>query len=205
MRVSPTNILRIVGTHLKEIAGFGSPSLEGFRLELARLELLGRSFGPLDYARALEEHLGIRIVVEDFPDTRLALARRGVLEEGTLAEVSYAEERGEALILVRESLRMRPWPAYELALYHELSHLAARHPLRLKDGEEGSPIRKPARILARAARILRRRTDERGRPRDDTGLRERVYEPEAKRRARWLVLAGEYPTFFEREGADRLA
>ena len=205
MRTSPTNTLRIVGAHLKEVAGFGDPSLEDFRLELARLGLLGRSFGPLDYARTLEKHLGIRIVVEEFPDTRLALARRGVLEEGTLAEVFYAEERGEALILVRESLRMRPWPAYELVLYHELSHLTARHPVRLKYGDEIGRVRKAVGISARAARIVRRRAEDRGNPRDDVELREKVYEPEAKRRARWLLLAGEYPDFFEREGADRLA
>lgn len=205
MKTGPKNVLRIVGAHLKEIGGFGGPSMEDFRLELARLELLGRSFGPLDYARALEEHLGIRIVVEDFPDYRFALARREVLREGTLAEVFYAEERGEALVLVRESLRMRPWPAYELTLYHELSHLGARHPMRLKGGNDTGRVSDDLGVLAGAARVVRRHTVDHGSSEDHEELRERVYEPEAKRRARWLVLAGEYPDFFESEGVNRLA
>lgn len=205
MRKSPTNALRLLGKHLKEIAGFGGPSVDDFRLELAKLDLLGRAFGPLDYARALERHLGIRIAVEDFPDLRLAFARREAMREGTLAEVLYAEERGEALVLVRESLRMRPWPAYDLAIYHELSHLAARHPERMKDGDDLGRMTNGARFLAGASKCVRPATAGGGRREDREELREKVYEPEAKRRARWLVLAGAYPDFFEKDGANRLS
>lgn len=205
MKLGQTSALRSVGTHLKEIAGFGGPSIESFRVELARLGLLGRAFGPSDYARALEQQLRVRIVVEEFPDSRLALARRSVLKEGTLAEVFYEEERGEALILVRESLRYRPWPAYDLALYHELSHLAACHPTKLQDRAERGRGIKMLRVLPFVSRFAYRASAARRSVIDLEELREKVYEPEAKRRARWLVLAGTYPEFFEREGANRLA
>ncbi|QIN78465.1 hypothetical protein GBA65_07960 [Rubrobacter marinus] len=205
MRTSLTKAYRLLGKHLKEIAGFGGPSMDDFRLELAELNLLGRAFGPLDYARALEKHFCIRIEIEDFPDVRLENARREAMREGTLAEVFYAEERGEALVLVRESLRMRPWPAYDLALYHELSHVAARHPERIKDGDGLGRLANGGRFLAGASKLVRPATAGGGKREDREELREKVYEPEAKRRARWLVLASTYPNFFEKDGANRLS
>ncbi len=209
---------RVVWAHLREVAGFGTPTKEDFGLELARLGLLGRRFGPGEYAAALGTALGVRISVEDFPDASLALAGRELLEEGTLAEVFYDEAGREALVLVRESLKMRPWPAYDLAVYHELSHLAARHPVRVKAGEEEAARGgRRARLDWAAARSLAVDGSQRARGVVGRGpcgeargelvreLRERVFEPEAARRARWLVVAGVYPDVFENAlGVDRL-
>ncbi len=201
--------LKIVGAHLLEVSGFRSPSREDFRVELAGLGLLGRRFGPVEYASALEEALGVRISLEEFPDVSFALAGRELLEEGTLAEVFYGEATREALVLVRESLKMRPWPAYELAVYHELSHLAAGHPVKVRAEARGG--RRRLRALPVAVARSGPRSGEAAEGRRGRGgekvlaeLARRVYEPEAKRRARWLVLAGSYPEVFEGIGADRL-
>jgi hypothetical protein len=68
-------------------------------------------------------------------------AEDGVLDgqgagEGVRAEVIVMEESGNAVVLVRESLRYQPWPAYELSVFHELSHLAVGHPLRVKQARK---------------------------------------------------------------------
>jgi hypothetical protein len=61
-----TDLCSRLWSHLVEVGGFlGDPSkltLEGFRLELAELGLLGRPFGPEEYRAALEEHLEIEIL-----------------------------------------------------------------------------------------------------------------------------------------------
>ena len=202
--VSVGGALGVLVAYAKEFAGFGGPSIEDFRLELAELGLVGRAFGPLDYARALEGLLGIRITVEEVPDLRLAFVRREILREGTLAEVFYKEECGEALILVRESLRMRPWPTYELALYHELSHLAAGHTMRPKEQAQLRRRRKALGIRPAASEVAHRRAAVYGCAEGPEEPGEHVHEIEAKRRARWLLLAGTHPEVFEGEGVDRL-
>lgn len=188
---------RIVGpfaslwSHLKETAGLRDPSeltLEDFRVELAGLGLLGKSFGPEEYP-ALEQSLGIEIWIEELPD-RLA-------KEGDLAEVVVDEGLGKAFILVRESLRYRPWPAYELSIFHELSHLAAGHPLRVRRSE-GNGTRRRFRVLR--SRLAKRDPSSFGYA---AGLQESL-ETEARKRAKWLVLAGTCPGAFEADKADRL-
>jgi hypothetical protein len=129
--------------------------------------------------------------------------------EGNLAEVVYDDPTGRALVLVRESLRYRPWPAYELSLFHELSHLAAGHPLRVKRARgngTGSRFRAlGAGRLARGEPSVLSGNEERGfEERGFEELKREVLEPEARKRAKWLVLAGTCPEAFEADKADRL-
>lgn len=144
--------LRSVGDHLKEIGGFnGSLELirEDLRVELARFNLLGKKFTVSEYLAALEEGLGVEITIEEVPDSGSEIWNADLVAEGNLAEVAYNEERREALILVRESLRRAPWPAYELAVYHELSHLAAGHPSRPGQDGSGNIFEREADLRAR--------------------------------------------------------
>lgn len=195
--------LRRIGFHLRELVGLGRPSLEDFQIELAKLELLGSSFVPLDYARALSDEFGIGITIEAFPDVGIGLTKRDILEAGTLAEVFYNEHLEEAVILVRESLRYRPWPAYELKVYHELSHLAAGHPVRIRMGDE---LRRRHRF-GHMPRNLRLASSPPVSPAGQDDIEElvrEVYELEARRRAKWLVFAGTVPDVFEQEGTNRV-
>ncbi len=186
------------------MAGLGRPSLEDFQVELAKLGLLGERFAPMDYARALSDWFGIGITVEAFPDLGIGLARREVLEAGALAEVFYNEDREEAVILVRESLRYRPWPAYDLKLYHELSHLAAGHPVRIRAGAELEGRRQRFGHMPRDLRLARRPPVTPASEGKVERLVREVYEPEARRRAKWLVFAGTFPKVFEKEGTNRV-
>jgi hypothetical protein len=169
---------------LLRVAGLAGPSsddlaFEGLRLELARLGLLGRRFTWREYLAALEERLGIDIEVTEYPDLS-----QGVLDdldepEDLLAEVNYRPDERRAVIVVRESLRLRPWPAFELSVFHELSHLAAGHHLLLR-----RTARSPLGRLGR--------------------LGEEDLESEARRRARWLLLAGLEPEAFAGRMRDRV-
>ena len=201
--LSIVGALRHIGFHLREVAGLGRPSLEDFQIELANLGLLGKRFTPIDYARALGDRFGIGITIEAFPDLGIGLAKRDVLEEGTLAEVFYNEDLREAVILVRESLRYRPWPAYELKLYHELSHLAAGHPVRIRMGGEMGRKHRFAH-MPRDLRLARRPAISLASQNEIEKLVREVYEPEARRRAKWLVFAGTVPDVFEKEGTNRV-
>jgi hypothetical protein len=194
-------------SHFKWVVGLRDPSelsVEDFRLELAELGLLGRAFGPEEYRAALEEYLGVEITVEELPDAEGGAVAGELAAEGNLAEVVYDDPTGRALVLVRESLRYRPWPAYELSVFHELSHLAAGHPLRVKRARgngTGSRFRAlGAGRLARGERSVLSGDEERG----FEGLKSDVLEPEARKRAKWLVLAGTCPEAFEADKADRL-
>lgn len=137
-----SGICRSLGSHLKEIGGFKGPlelTQGNLTAELARFNLLGSKFTVSEYLAALGEDLGVEIIIEEIPDFGSEAWSADLVAEGNLAEVAYSEERREAIILVRESLRRAPWPAYELAVYHELSHLAAGHPLR-SDHDEGRDV-----------------------------------------------------------------
>ncbi len=125
-------------SHLKELAAQEveiSLVREALRSELEALGLLGREFEPDDYRSALERWLGMSIFIEEIPDRNVAWAR-DLVKEGHMAEVVCNPTRSEAVVLVRSSLKKESWPIHELAVYHELSHLAAGHPAR-EDGSGG--------------------------------------------------------------------
>jgi hypothetical protein len=95
---------------------------EEFELELLELSLSGKTFGPRDYARALERRLGIRIVLEVMNDTQHPEFLRRLVLSGRVAETHYLPERRAAVVLLPASL---PPLVLALAALHELSHLAA--------------------------------------------------------------------------------
>ena len=95
---------------------------EEFELELLKLGLSGKTFGPRDYARALERQLGIRIVLEVMNDAQHPEFLRRLALSGRLAETHYLPERRAAVVLLPASL---PPLILALAALHELSHLAA--------------------------------------------------------------------------------
>lgn len=195
-------LLVSVWSHLKEIGGLSGPSkltLEDFLLELADLGLLGERFGPEEYRAELEKDLGIEILVEELPDLRQGGLVSEVISEGNLAELVYGEETLQAVIIIRESLRYRPWPTYDLVLYHELSHLAAGHHLRAKRARsyKGSPFRRLNFWSARRTPAVPQDLEE------FEELKEKVFEPEARKRAKWLVLAGTCPDVLEADKLNR--
>lgn len=170
------------------------PSLADFRAELAALDLRGSGFTPEDYAAALGNRLGIEIIIAEYPDARSPLIRGDAAREGNLAEVAYNADLNEAVVLVRESLKRYPWPAHELQVYHELSHLAAGHPLRVQKRGRAATV-----LEGLGVRLAQRP------PKGDLAEEYRLasQEEEASKRAKWLVLAGASPDIFAGD-ADRL-
>lgn len=98
-----------------------------FRRELAELGLLGWSFDVEECRCAVERLLDVAVAVEMMPDSGLEEWSEDLSSNGNLAEVAYDPVERRALIVFRETLLEAPWPAYELALYHELGHLIGRH------------------------------------------------------------------------------
>lgn len=94
--------------------------------ELRRLGLAGRFFVPRDYADALERALGITIHIIEPEDTDAdlykALRRRYDLAAG----LTYIPECWLAIIVVPQSFQ---GITRLMLLFHELSHLAAGHPM----------------------------------------------------------------------------
>lgn len=192
---------RSVTAHIKDLLRFDGEvavSREKFRGELFRLGLLGSRFGASEYLEACRSALGIRIIVEEVRDYGQAWGE-DLVRAGHFAELLYDGERRTATILVRESLRRLPWPAYELALYHELSHLMARHFLRTHPesyaglDSASTPVgnvRRPARAGHHFAK-------------DSQDPKTEGLESEARVRARWLLLAGRFPEAFLATESDR--
>ena len=120
---------------------------EEFELELLELGLSGKTFGPRDYARALERRLGIRIVLEVMNDTQHPEFLSRLALSGRLAETHYLPERRAAIVLLPSSL---PPLVLALAALHELSHLAAGDHLigREEDGGERLARRPPLELEA---------------------------------------------------------
>jgi hypothetical protein len=108
---------------------------EEFELELLELGLSGKTFGPRDYARALERRLRIRIVLEVMNDAQHPEFLRRLALSGRLAETHYLPEHRAAVMLLPASL---PPLVLALAALHELSHLAAGD--HLIGGEAGERL-----------------------------------------------------------------
>jgi hypothetical protein len=143
-----------------------------FQAELALLGLSGREFGPRDYAKALGKYLGIKIAICVLPDERYPEVTRMMARAGKVAELSYSIEPPSAVLLVPSSL---PPIVRTLAIYHELGHVAAGHPLDVwesgtKTGRKQFPERRLARRLPVADDVFR--------------------EQEADLRATYALLAG---------------
>ncbi len=172
-------MLRRLANALANLGGPDDASVvfrERIREELAESGLLGGTFTPEDYRRALQMRLGTSITVEEVPDVGESEWRAALDAAGHGAEVAYSPERGEAVVLVRASLRREPWPTFDLTLYHELSHLAAGH------------------HLTRPSGLWRVRKGKAGQR-----------EVEARHRANWLVVAGVFGGLPAPVDLDRVA
>lgn len=128
-------MMRRTWQHIREVFGANRRmdiSRADVRLELSDYGLLGREFSIQDECLpAVTRSLGLkRIFLEPYPDQHEGVVTDDRLEEGVLADVSYNAEKNEAIILVRESLKTRPWPTFELCVLHELSHLIGKHHLK---------------------------------------------------------------------------
>jgi hypothetical protein len=132
------------GTRSAE-SSFTTP--EEFELELAELGLSARTFGPRDYALALERRLGIRIVLEIMNDAQHPEFLRRLALSGRIAETHYLPERRAAVVLLPASL---PPLVLALAALHELSHLAAGD--HLINGEAGERLARRPPLEHEAAR-----------------------------------------------------
>lgn len=95
---------------------------EELELELAELGLSGRRFGPSEYAEALGERLGIKIVFRFVDPLRDPAVLRRFALDGQLADARHLERKNLVLISLPASL-----PPFLLALaaLHELAHVAA--------------------------------------------------------------------------------
>jgi hypothetical protein len=120
---------------------------EEFELELLELGLSGKTFGPRDYARALEHRLGIRIILELMNDAQHPEFLRRLALSGRLAETHYLPERRAAVVLLPASL---PPLVLALTALHELSHLAAGD--HLIGGEAGERLARRPPLEDEAAR-----------------------------------------------------
>lgn len=184
-----STMMRRTWQHLREVCGMNrrmDVSRADVRLELSDYGLLGREFSILDECLpAVARSLGIeKIVLESYPDQHEGIVTDDRLEEGVLADVSYNAQKNEAVILVRESLKTRPWPTFELCVLHELSHLIGKHHL------------KSANLKLQESTIRESWT----RPQSEQD----ELEVEARKRAKLLLLASIAPEAFEFAGADRV-
>ena len=145
---------------LQRAIGWGYLTLPSFLEELDILRLKGKLFGPSEYAHALAAHLGIQIAVEIVDDAEDPRSARGFIEAGHTACLWFDERSGAARIFVLGSL-----PPLEMtaAVYHELGHLAAGHPLACygPDGTASGRRKVLSRRLARRAPAARTVTMER--------------------------------------------
>jgi hypothetical protein len=130
-------------------AGPSFTTPEEFELELAELGLSGKTFGPRDYALALERRLGIRIVLEIMNDAQHPEFLRRLALSGRIAETHYLPERRAAVVLLPASL---PPLVRSLAALHELSHLAAGDHLIGGEEEGGERLARRPPLEHEAAR-----------------------------------------------------
>lgn len=122
--------LRSILFHCKDMGLFGGGhclSRARFQTELRELGLLGSRFGVDECRRAVEGVLQIEVDVEMMPDAGVEDWSEELASNGDLAELCYSLAEGHAIVVFRESLLGAPWPAYELAVFHELAHLIGRH------------------------------------------------------------------------------
>lgn len=108
------------------VTGWGFSTFSTFLEELELLGLKGKCFGPNEYANALVAYLRIQIEIEIVDDAEDPRWTRGFVEAGHTACLWYDERSGVARIFVLGSLPLLEMTA---AVYHELGHLAAGHPL----------------------------------------------------------------------------
>lgn len=107
------------------------PTLDDYVAELPTLGNL--QLNKLDqYLHALEREIGVEIEIKPLADTA-SLAWKsyfGALNE--LAEIYYDKESRKVRIFIPESLKHEDPFLYIKIVCHELGHIAAGHPLRVR-------------------------------------------------------------------------
>lgn len=148
-------------------------SFAEFLDELSLLGLRGRIFGPLEYARALGTYLDMEITFMLVRDSSYPEVRRALVRAGKVAALQYSVDSGKARIWLPDSISPVSLSA---AVYHELSHVAAGHPLC-----KGSACKGKSDSVASHPKRLARRE-----PVRDPALQDR----EADLRAQYAFAAG---------------
>lgn len=172
MRGSFSRAVAVV-SFLVSLTRRGSITFSEFLEELDAMGLKGKTFGPDCYRRALEAYLGITIEVIIVDDSDDSDARRAFIEEGCTAVLWYRPGHNLARVFILASLSPLEMTA---SIYHELSHLAAGHPLRAGRPNAGSApkVRPHAERLAKKA----------------PPVSARACEAEARIREEYCLLAG---------------
>jgi hypothetical protein len=156
-------------SYLISITRGGRITFSEYLEELDALGLKGESFGPECYRRALESYLNLRIEIIMVDDLEDLEARRAFIDEGNTAALWYRPDRGLVRIFVLSSLSSLEMTA---SIYHELSHLAAGHLLRVRGSS--------AEARTHAKRLANR----------EPPVRRKACEQEAKIREDYCLLAG---------------
>lgn len=119
--------LRLLTNSLKTLAGSQGSELEQFKAHLSRLGLLGTEFDLPNYIAALEHSESKTVRIIHLPDLQSSYLESVALEDGDIAQYDHRRNDSDIPVTVRESLSYRPWPDYELNVYHELMHHVCRH------------------------------------------------------------------------------
>lgn len=119
--------LRLLTASLHTLAGLQGSELEQFKAHLSRLELLGMEFDLPVYIAALEYTENKIVRIFHLPDRQDSYMESVVLTDGDMAQYDRRRNDSDIRVTVRESLSYRPWPDYELNVYHELMHHVCRH------------------------------------------------------------------------------
>ena len=176
-------------SHLKETSGL-SPGTElsrtDVRVQLSDLSLIGSGFSVEQITEAVENYLGLTVTTYDYPDLSSGVVPDHELKARDLAALTYDDSRKEAVIIVRESLRYRPWPAYVLSVLHELGHILAGHHL-----QHPRHSLDPSTLKLDGMHSL------------DISHSDVALEVEARRWAKSLLLAHSVPEVFEGERTNR--
>lgn len=182
-------MIRATWHHIRELCGLNTGVQIGrrnVRKELLDLGLLGHSWDICDdFIPAVQKYVGFdSLEVVPYQDRREGIVSPHRLDDGVLADVHFPDRKNNALIVVRESLRERPWPAHDLCVLHEGSHLIGMHHLVSN------------KLELRESTIKQSWTD-------PQGEQDRL-EVEARKRAKLLLLAHIAPEAFQHAGGDRV-
>lgn len=171
-RASVTRVTNLLSFFISVVRP-GKITFSEYLEELRELGLAGNTFGPECYRSALARSLAMRIEVILVDDRNDVAEHRAFVEQGHTAVIWYRPERSLAQILVLGSLSPLEMTA---AVYHELSHLAAGHPLQTR----WSLLKTPSERATPPRRIAKR----------PPPLRQRACETEARIREEYCLLAG---------------
>lgn len=119
--------LRRFSNTLNTLAGSQGSELEQFKAHLSRLGLIGTEFDLPTYIAALERAENKTVLIRHLPDLQSSYLESVTLTDGDMAQYDRRRNDSNIRVTVRDSLSYRPWPEYELNVYHELMHHVCDH------------------------------------------------------------------------------